>query len=260
MIRSKASAALMKLKEIDDKYKFKKSAAERPSSASTISISEKLTKNVKNNTISGYGDTSENSKQNTSVNMFETYMEPNLKLQAPNRDFESSTVVVTIFDKSVNNSPRFNSDSTSKITIHTRSGEGEIGPSGEGNVVTTVDVTLHKNNSEKSTSLSSISEAIAEDIQNTDKESEKDSEQFDGNGINLEITVESTTSSKAFIKTDLPVSGEGHRYSDDSFEDDYSSSEVSFFIFCKYSPRRKFRIGIQSEQIKAILSHSGVCF
>lgn len=230
MMQSKATLPLlMRLKEIDEKYKLKKYQQERSSSTSTESFPDNFANDLKNHSISGSGDMREKQKQKILIKMPDTQMEPNIRMKSPNGDLESSTVVVTIVDKSATNSNRSGTYSTSKITIDTRSVNGEMGPGGEGNIITHVDVTLQKFESDKSASLPSISEAIDSEIK-TLVESDDDAKDFNGNAVNCEITVEKTALSKKFPQADLPILGDVHRYSDDTFEDVSSYSEVRFLI------------------------------
>ena len=232
MMQSKSTIPLlMRLKEIDEKYKLKKYQEERPSSISTESFSDDFTNNQKNLSVSGSGDMRENRKQKIHIKMPDTQIEPNIRLKSSNTDIESSTVVVTIFDEESSiNSDRSDTYSTSKITINTRSIKEEIGPGGEGNIITNIDVTLHKVESDKSASLYSISEVIDTEIKSIEESEDCDTNSSDGDEVNSIIIAEKTPS-KNFLHTDMEVTNDLYRYSDDTFEDVSSYSEVGFFIY-----------------------------
>ncbi|XP_033223273.1 uncharacterized protein LOC117176961 [Belonocnema kinseyi] len=252
MSQSKSTIPLlMRLKEIDEKYKLKKYQEERPSSASTGSFTDDFRNNVKNHSISGSGDTRENQKQKILIKMPDTQMEPNIRMKSPNGDLESSTVVVTIVDKSATNSNRTDTYLTSKITIDTRSGNGEMGPGGEGNIITNVDVSLQELESDKSASLSSISEAIDSEIK-TLEESHDDAKDSNGNAVNLEITSKKTDFSQNFRRADLPVYDDVYRYSDDTFEDVSSYSESVATL--KFEIRNPLKVVSPDTNSDAILS------
>ncbi|XP_024946904.1 uncharacterized protein LOC107273839 isoform X2 [Cephus cinctus] len=221
MQRSRATAALMRLKEIDRKYKSKiQDENQLESSVSTISTLNSISNEVKKS-IPGSGDSSD------------TGLKPKLKIKMPDAHIEQvkevpfegkkdfSAIAVTIFNKTSEESLETNSPVISEEVSHNTTNVDSIGPAGEGNVTDSFE--LIKNNNKVSSDERLVTEVSEDQSQLISKlSSSKNDQIIEDFGIQI---VESLSSSQNLPYTSSSSGKEvrPNTYSNDSFDEESNS-------------------------------------